>query len=1141
MVNTIEQIAQNAQKQELRFKLEKQIKCHQVFKTSTYEEFKNINPDRVPGTCMWALNHPRYRQWQQSQENDVLWISADPGCGKSVLSKSLVDNELQDTETHTVCYFFFKDNEEQNTLCTALCALLHQLFAKKRQLIQHAMDSWEHSNDGLQRETHDLWRILIRAGTDPAANHITCVIDALDECRESDRSTFIRKLKDFYSGSFGAALRNSRLKFLVTSRPYDDIEVEFRGLLTSLPNFRLPGENENDTISAEIDKVIKAEVSHLSKELELLEEARFALEEKLLSMTHRTYLWLFLVIGEVRNSLDRNPKEITNVLNHLPTSVYDAYEKLLEKRTRNSENRRAAEILLHIVVGAKRSLTLKEMDVAFQIGTHTPRSSYEELALDGNNLVTKVRNLCGLFVFVKDSRVYLIHQTAKEFLIAKESIQRSGNDCWKHSLEDEKSQTVLAKICVQYLSFTNFGRSRASIKNRKRSQDRDSYDFMMYAAENWPAHFRDSQTCQNDALISQVLDLYDKQSQRFKTWFEIFDPDQKMLLMDELWLAAFNGHEAVVKRLLDRGGVCLNQTDRLRRQTPLALAAANGYEAVVRLLVNAGMVKMNLKDYRGRTPLWWAAARGDMSIVKLLLAKDEVLIDSKDSKGQTPLFKAAELGHKAIVQLILATGKMDLDLTTGKGRTTLSKAAEQGQATVVKLLLKAANIDVNLKDNQGRTALSWAAEMGHRAVVSLLLETVQVNVNLKDKSGRTPLLWAAKMGHAEVVELLLETDQVDVNLRDKSGSTPLSWAAKMGRAEVVELLLETDQVEVNLRDKSGRTPLLYATVNGHMPIVGLLIATDKVELDSSGDGRSPLSYAAGMGREMIVKQLLDTCKVKVNLEDRHGWTPLSWAVKNGEKSVVRLLLANDQVNVDSMDEKGQTPLSWAAKGGYEAVVKELLSQRGKIRIDSKDQNGRTPLSWTAEKGHEGVVKLLLATGKIDVESRDRFGRSPFFYAAWRGHMAVLKLLLATGKVDLNFKDGGRRTALSWAIYGGDVAAVTLIKQAQRRTVAEVKEVKEVKEEQDASVNGKDNGKDNGEDNEEEDGENREDNGEEDNGEEDNGEEDNGEEDNGEEDNGEEDNGEEDNGEKDNGEEDGDNEDNDCREWLRPLTVRSANV
>ncbi|KAG9696721.1 purine and uridine phosphorylase, partial [Aureobasidium melanogenum] len=171
----------------------------EFFKISTNEQFKNINPDRVDQTCQWALSHPLYRRWRDSATDDLLWISADPGCGKSVLSKSLVDEELRsDVDDSTVCYFFFKDNDEQNSLATGLCALLHQLFQRQPYLLQHAVLAWNKDGSKLQQETDELWRILLAATSDAAARNTTCVLDALDECRDRDRGDLIAKLARFY-------------------------------------------------------------------------------------------------------------------------------------------------------------------------------------------------------------------------------------------------------------------------------------------------------------------------------------------------------------------------------------------------------------------------------------------------------------------------------------------------------------------------------------------------------------------------------------------------------------------------------------------------------------------------------------------------------------------------------------------------------------------------------------------------------------------------------------------------------------------------------------------------------------------------------------------------------------------------------
>jgi len=91
---------------------------------------------------------------------------------------------------------------------------------------------------------------------------VICVLDALDECRGYDRHKLLRFLSDFYGKS---SSQGSSLKFLVTSRPYDDIESGFHEWIpTNLPTIRLSGEKENDKIHKEIDLVIQERVAKLA-------------------------------------------------------------------------------------------------------------------------------------------------------------------------------------------------------------------------------------------------------------------------------------------------------------------------------------------------------------------------------------------------------------------------------------------------------------------------------------------------------------------------------------------------------------------------------------------------------------------------------------------------------------------------------------------------------------------------------------------------------------------------------------------------------------------------------------------------------------------------------------------------------------
>jgi len=141
--------------------LDKQA-CHQVFriikgeKDNSYEWYKNRVEDRVEGTCEWFLTHENFQSWLK-QDAGPLLVSADPGCGKSVLAKYLIDYGLP--RAATICYFFFKD-QDQNTLSQALCALLHQLFSQKSVLIRHAMPEYFKNGSGIVTLTTTLWNIL---------------------------------------------------------------------------------------------------------------------------------------------------------------------------------------------------------------------------------------------------------------------------------------------------------------------------------------------------------------------------------------------------------------------------------------------------------------------------------------------------------------------------------------------------------------------------------------------------------------------------------------------------------------------------------------------------------------------------------------------------------------------------------------------------------------------------------------------------------------------------------------------------------------------------------------------------------------------------------------------------------------------
>jgi hypothetical protein len=393
-------------------KISKERECLQVLRTADYEQFKDRNPDRLKGTCEWFLLHNHFKEWQNGRSG-LLWVSADPGCGKSVLAKSLIDRELKATESRTTCYYFFKDdNREQNSLLTALSSLLHQLFSQKQSLIQYAKQDYLTEGNHLQHNYHKLWGILVNAASDSKAGQIICILDALDECAEAERYQIIDTLSTFYRQ--GERENGSQLKFLITSRPYFDIERRFAALIQHFPTIRLHGERESEAISREIDIVIRSKVLDLGQELELDNFEQSILQTELLAMEHRTYLRVTLIFRIIRDELDPTEDRIKEITNTIPQTVDQAYEAILSR----IQDQRKAKKLLHLIVAAKRPLTLTEMNIALAVEDR--HQSYKDLPLNNRaRFESTIRNLCGLFINVIDQKIYLIHQTAKEFLVAK--------------------------------------------------------------------------------------------------------------------------------------------------------------------------------------------------------------------------------------------------------------------------------------------------------------------------------------------------------------------------------------------------------------------------------------------------------------------------------------------------------------------------------------------------------------------------------------------------------------------------------------------------------------------------------------------------------------------------------------------------
>jgi ankyrin repeat protein len=959
----------------MRYLTEDQRHCHQAFKTSAYEMFKNINPDRVEGTCEWVLKSPEYLRWWNTTSNDLLWISADPGCGKSVLARSLIDEVFASSDPNvSIVYFFFKDNDEQNNLATALCAVLHQLFTLQPQLLQHALPFWERNREKLQHEIEDLWRILMAATSDPACGNTICVFDALDECRDQyprqDQKQLIEKLREFHDQR--PASRRNWLKFLVTSRPYDDIQDHFRPVTDCFPQIHLRGEEENDQIHEEINLVVKVSVAELGQNLGLETGTQQRLEKELCEMKHRTYLWLYLAIDDIKRTLKNSLRPDREPIPPLPKNVPEAFERILDRAP--SDQRAKVETILRIIVGARRPLTIREMAMALGVATTPDADTAKEACLSPKGLDKKIRQLCGLFVFIKESKIYLIHQTAREFLISNHD--KSASLRWH--LEPSKTEVQMAEICVKYLLMDDLV-----------SDDGVSVRSLLdYSAENWADHFRDI-SCPETELVQRVRKLYDVTTHLFRLWFPKFwetamahevDPG-----MEALHLAAFNGHQHILCRVPMSEKGAIDRTDR-----------------------------------SGTNALQWATVRGYFGVVQQLLEMG-ANVNARGGEYGYALVAAAGRGHLEIVQLLLEAGA-DANTQGGYYGNALQAAAANGYLEIVQLLLKN-GADVNAQgDEEFGNALYAAAARGHLDIVQLLVEN-KANVNAQGGRHSYALPAAAARGHLEIVHLLLETG-ADVNAQGGyEFSNSLHAAAHRGHLDVVQVLLENG-ANVDAQGGICGNALQAAALQGYPEIVQSLLengANVNAQGGEYGNALVAALVAATAGERLeVVRVLLDN-GANANAQGGEYGNALSIAAVTGYLEIVQKLLKNG-ANANAQGGYYGNALQAAAFRGHLEIV-QLLLENG-ANVNARGGEYGYALVAAAVRGHLGIVKLLLEAGADANPQGGEYGNA-LQAAAAGGHLEIVQLLLKNG-ADVNAQGGYYGNALQAAAAEGDLEIVQLL-------------------------------------------------------------------------------------------------------------------
>ena len=181
---------------------------------------------RQEGTGLWFLQNHAYIQWKM-QRNSTLWLYGMPGCGKTILSSTIIE-DLGKTLLHQpLLYFYFDFNDiHKQTLDSMVRSLISQFYYKCEKTWKQLDSLFSSHEDGRrQPRCESLCQVLLYMID--ALEGVYIVLDALDECR-TRRGSHTEGLLSWIRDLLGSGRRNNHL--LVPSRPEQDTQSKLSDL-----------------------------------------------------------------------------------------------------------------------------------------------------------------------------------------------------------------------------------------------------------------------------------------------------------------------------------------------------------------------------------------------------------------------------------------------------------------------------------------------------------------------------------------------------------------------------------------------------------------------------------------------------------------------------------------------------------------------------------------------------------------------------------------------------------------------------------------------------------------------------------------------------------------------------------------------
>ncbi|RDW57291.1 hypothetical protein BP5796_12741 [Coleophoma crateriformis] len=455
----------------------------------------------LQGSYKWILDHKDFQKWLNDERCQLLWIKGDAGKGKTMLAIGIINelNKLNSTSNSSLLSFFLcqgTDAQLRNA-SAVLRGLIYQLIVKNNCLISHLQAQYSLAGPRLF-EGHNtfaaLSSILEEILRDRRLKTTYLIVDALDECEEE-----LPRLLDLMSKT--ASTLSARVKWLVTSRNRHDIETR---LAQKNADVRLSLEVNADLVSHAIGFYIDDKVNQLvsiKHDQAIRDEVRNTMRHK----ADGTFLWVSLVFTELQQA---QKYDILEILEEVPKELTPLYNRMISHiRQLKRRDSVFCRNVLSTAILAYRPLHLLELRTLAGLKNNISDIDQE-----------RIINLCGSFLTVRDKHVYLIHQSAKDYLTTNASAEIFPDGPGLiHYHMFSNSLTALSQTLRR--DIYNIENPRVLVDEVK-TPNPDPLALVRYSCTFWVDHLRDCDSPQKQIILLNNEDVHKFLQKHFLHWLE---------------------------------------------------------------------------------------------------------------------------------------------------------------------------------------------------------------------------------------------------------------------------------------------------------------------------------------------------------------------------------------------------------------------------------------------------------------------------------------------------------------------------------------------------------------------------------------------------------------------------------------------